>query len=308
MAALSRPDRINLIERDNHEISLTKQAELLNISRSGLYYRKIINPENIKIRHAIDEIFTKHPFFGSRRMKDELENYQIFICRDKTRSHMRQMGLETIYPRKKLNLSQPDAERKIYPYLLRNMEISRPNQVWGTDITYVRMERGFCYLAAIMDWFSRFVIAWRISLNLEIDFCLENLKSALETAVPEIHNSDQGSQFTSPRYTDILKDKGVNISMDGRGRCMDNIFTERFWRTLKYEEVYLKSYGDDNEARENINRYIKWYNYERKHSSLGKRTPAEIYFGEMPKNQNKNDQDYLKINLPIPSNIFKITV
>lgn len=305
MAAWDRPERMNLIERGNDEISLTKQSELLNLSRSGLYYQPIINPEDVRIRNAIDEIFTEHPFFGSRRIKDELENYQIFICRDQTRNHMRQMGLETIYPRKRLNLSQPDAQHKIYPYLLRGIEIDRPNQVWGTDITYVRMENGFCYLVAIMDWFSRFIVAWEISANLEIDFCLSNLSSALETAVPDIHNSDQGSQFTSPRYADILKSKGINISMDGRGRYLDNIFTERFWRTLKYEEVYLKSYGDIREAKENIGRYIKWYNYDRKHSSLGKRTPAEIYRRNKVEKLNTN---ILKINLPIPSDIFKMTV
>lgn len=294
-----------MIERDNNDISLTKQAELLNLSRSSLYYRPIINPEDVKIRNAIDEIFTRHPFFGSRRIKDELESYRIFIGRDQTRNHMRQMGLETIYPRKKLNLSQPDDQNKIYPYLLRNFEISRPNQVWGTDITYIKMNSGFCYLVAIMDWFSRFIVAWEISASLEIDFCLRNLRSGLETAVPEIHNSDQGSQFTGHQYTDILKDKGINISMDGRGRCMDNIFTERFWRTLKYEEVYLKSYGNIDEAKENINRYIKWYNDERKHSSLGKRTPVEVYWGNEFQKSNEN---ILKINLPILSDIFKITV
>lgn len=296
---------MNLIERGNNDISLTKQAELLNLSRSSLYYRQTVNPEDVKIRHTIDEIFTEHPFFGSRRIKDELENHQIFICRDKTRNHMRQMGLEAIYPRRKLNLSHPDAHHKIYPYLLRGLEISRPNQVWGTDITYVRLADGFCYLVAIIDWFSRFVVAWEISPSLEIDFCLENLRSALETAVPEIHNSDQGSQFTSHQYTGILKDNRINISMDGRGRCMDNIFTERFWRTLKYEEVYLKSYDGIGEAKENINRYIKWYNDGRRHSSLGKRTPAEVYWGNEFKKSNENS---LKINLPILSDIFKITV
>lgn len=285
------------MDREHREISLTKQAELLNISRSSLYYRPTINPEDVKIRHAIDEIFTEHPFFGSRRIKDE--------CRDKTRNHMRQMGLEAIYPRKKLNLSHPDTHHRIYPYLLRGLEISPSNQVWGTDITYIRLNNGFCYLAAIMDWFSRFIAAWELSSNLEIDFCLKNLGSALKTAAPEIHNSDQGSQFTSPQYADILKDRGVNISMDGRGRCMDNIFTERFRRTLKYEEVYLKSYSGIDEAKENINRYIKWYNDERRHSSLGKRTPAEVYWGNEFKKSNENS---LKINLPMLSDIFKITV
>ena len=305
MADLDRPERMSLLDRGHREVSLTKQAMLLNVSRSGLYYRPTVNPEDVKIRHAIDEIFTRHPFFGSRRIKDELENYQIFICRDQTRNHMRRMGLEAVYPRKKLNLSQPDGQHKIYPYLLRGLEIDRPNQVWGTDITYIKMDNGFCYLAAIMDWFSRFIVAWEISTSLEINFCLKNLKSGLKIAIPEILNSDQGSQFTSAQYTDILKDKGVNISMDGRGRCMDNIFTERFWRTLKYEEVYLKSYGNIDEAEENINRYIKWYNWERKHSSLNKRTPAEIYFGKEFKKENDVS---LKINLPTLSDIFKITV
>ena len=305
MADLDRPERMSLLDRDQREVSLTKQAELLNLSRSGLYYRPAVDPEDVRIRNAIDEIFTRHPFFGSRRIKDELENYQIFICRDQTRNHMRRMGLEAVYPRKKLNLSQPDRQHRIYPYLLKGLEIDRSNQVWGTDITYIRLNNGFCYLTAIMDWFSRFIVAWEISTSLEIDFCLKNLKSGLETAIPEIHNSDQGSQFTSAQYLDILKDKGVNISMDGLGRCMDNIFTERFWRTLKYEEVYLKSYGGIDEARENINRYIKWYNDERRHSSLGKRPPAEVYFENEFKKVNEAS---LKINLPTLSDIFKITV
>lgn len=295
-------------DRDNDKVSLTKQAELLGISRSSLYYEPIINPEDVKIRNAIDEIYTAHPFYGSRRIRDDLKDYRIFICRDQVRRHMKQMGLEAVYPKKKLNLSRPDDQHKIYPYLLRGLEISRPNQVWGTDITYIRLENGFCYLAALMDWFSRFIVAWRLSPTLEIDFCLENLKEGLDLAIPEIHNSDQGSHFTSPRYVDILKEKEIKISMDGRGRCLDNIFTERFWRTLKYEEVYLKSYGDFREAKESIGRYIQWYNYSRKHSSLGKLTPAEVYRGKQTKSSNKIDSDYLKINLPIPSDILKITV
>lgn len=299
---------MNLTERSDCEISLTKQAELLDISRSNLYYRPIINPGDVKIRNAIDKIFTKHPFFGSRRIKDELEDYQIFICRDKTRRHMKEMGLEAVYPRKRLNLSRPDSQNEIYPYLLRSLKISHPDQVWGTDITYIRLNNGFCYLVAIMDWFSRFIVSWEISESLEIDFCLRNLNSALEMAVPEIHNSDQGVQFTSRKYINILKEKGINISMDGRGRCMDNIFTERFWRTLKYEEVYLKSYDSIKEVKESIKNYIKWYNYERKHSSLDKRTPAEVYEKKEMKKLNENMSKINKFNLPIPSDILKIVV
>lgn len=192
---------------------------------------------------------------------------------------MRAMGLEAIYPKEKKDTSISDTAHRKYPYLLAGLAIVRPNQVWGTDITYIRLEHGFCYLVALLDWYSRYVVAWKLSETLEIDFCLENLTEALGYAVPEIHNSDQGSHFTSPRYTDLLTAQNIQISMDGRGRCMDNIFTERLWRTIKYEDVYLKEYRTIAEALAGIAAYLHYYNHERKHSALDYHTPAEVYQG-----------------------------
>lgn len=288
---MSHREKTALIERADSVLSLTRQAELLGVSRSGLYYTPIINPEDIRIRRAIDEIFTKHPILGSRRIGVALRDYEIYICRDQVRYHMRAMGLEAIYPKKRLNVSAADASHRRYPYLLANMAIVRPNHVWGTDITYIRLAHGFCYLVALLDWYSRYVVSWKLSPTLEIEFCLENLADALTHAVPEIHNSDQGSHFTSPRYTDLLMSDHVQISMDGRGRCMDNIFTERLWRTIKYEDVYLKDYRTFAEAQTGIGAYLHWYNHQRRHSALGYRTPAEVYQGASANpimNQSKN--------------------
>lgn len=229
--------------------------------------------------HAIDEIFTKYPFYGSRRIKYELaKTYEFRINRKHVTRLMRLMGLETIYPKGSKNTSIADATHKKYPYLLKEIIADHPNHVWGTDITYVRLESGWAYLVALLDWFSRYVIAWELSPNLEIEFCLQNLERALTVTTPDIHNSDQGSHFTSPRYTGLLTAKDVQISMDGRGRCMDNIFTERLWRTVKYENIYLKSYRGLIEAKQGLTEYFTFYNQTRPHQSLDNRTPAEIYF------------------------------
>lgn len=229
--------------------------------------------------HAIDEIFTACPFYGSRRMVVELARANaMHVCRDHVRRLMRAMGLATVYPKKHRG-SEPNEAHAKYPYLLKNFTITSPNQVWGTDITYIRLAKGFCYLVALIDWFSRYVVAWKLSETLHIDFCLDNLTQALRHATPAIHNSDQGSHFTSPQYTDILHGKNIMISMDGRGRCMDNIFTERLWRTVKYEDVYLKSYTTTDEAREGLQRYFPFYNTRRPHQSLNYRTPEEVYRG-----------------------------
>ena len=227
---------------------------------------------------CIDRIYTKHPFFGSRKIRMALEDEDIHICRDHVRRLMRMMGIEAIYPKKYRGLSDPDAQHKKYPYLLRGVNAQYPNHIWGTDITYVRLESGWAYLVALLDWFSRYVIAWQLSPNLEIEFCIENLTKGLQTGIPAIHNSDQGSHFTSPRYTDLLTQKDIQISMDGRGRCMDNIFTERLWRTVKYEDIFLKSYRNLEEARSGLTEYFTFYNTERRHQSLEYRTPAGIYF------------------------------
>jgi len=225
---------------------------------------------------AIDKIYTKYPFYGSRRIRYALQDdYRIYIGREHVQRLMRDMGIEAIYPKRKTSIS--DKEHLKYPYLLKNLNIIRPNQVWGTDITYVRLEKGWAYLTAIMDWFSRYALSWKLSPTMETDFCMEALEEALITAMPEIHNSDQGSQFTSENYLNILKDNQIKISMDGKGRCMDNIFTERLWRTVKYENIYIKSYGGIPEAKEGLKEYFSFYNQKRRHQSLDYQTPEKIY-------------------------------
>ena len=228
--------------------------------------------------NAIDEIFTKCPFYGSRRIRQDLKDEGICICREHVQRLMRLMGLEAIYPKKRTTMPHP--EHKKYPYLLRGIPIIRPNHVWGTDITYVKLECGFCYLVCHLDWFSRYVIAWELSTSLDSSFCIDSLTRALKAAIPEFHNSDQGVQFTSKEYTDILLSNNIRISMDGRGRCMDNIFTERLWRTVKYEDIFLRSYRNIDEARKGLTAYFSFYNTARKHQSLDYRTPADVYFGK----------------------------
>lgn len=227
--------------------------------------------------NLIDEIYTRYPFFGSRSIRKWLRIYhQTAIGREKTQRLMRLMGLEAIYPKKKTSFS--NKENKVYPYLLRGLTIDQPNQVWSTDITYVRLERGWAYLIAIMDWFSRYVVAWQLSESLEIDFCLETLNRALNKNKPEIFNSDQDARFTSIQFTSILENKQIKISMDSKGRYLDNIFTERLWRTVKYENIYLKHYQNTKEAREGLTEYFDFYNNTRFHSSLNDLTPAQAYF------------------------------
>jgi len=279
---LSSHEKLSLIEKNNVEINLTRQAELLDISRSGIYYRPIIDPREIQIKNAIDEIYTACPFYGSRKIKRELESHDIKISRGYVQNLMREMGLQAIYPRKRLNLSQGDKQHKKYPYLLKNLEIVHNNQVWSTDITYVRLKSGFAYLTVIFDWYSRYVISWKLSATLENEFCVQALKEALEKAQPEIHNSDQGVQYTAENYIAVLEEKEIQISMDGRGRCMDNIFTERLWRTVKYENIYLYDYQNIEEARIGLTEYFQFYNHRRIHQSLDYLTPAQIY---LPNNQ-----------------------
>lgn len=257
-------------------MSLTRQTELLDISRASLYYLPRPREKDIRIMHALDALYTDHPFLGSRRMRGALkDDYEIIICREHIQRLMRLMGIEAIYP--KQHTSTPAEGHRLYPYLLRNLAITRPNQVWGTDITYLKMEHGFCYLTAILDWFSRAVLSWEVSERMSASFCTTSLRSALARAIPEIHNSDQGAQFTAQEYTGILDARGVAISMDGRGRCMDNIFTERLWRTVKYENVYLKNYRTVDEAREGLSAYFTFYNEKRRHQSLKYKTPAQVY-------------------------------
>lgn len=259
-------------------MSIRRQCELLGISRSVLYYTpRGPNGSDLVAMRLIDEQYTRTPFYGVERMTAWLQRTGIVIGHNRVRRLMRLMGLEAIYPKPRLSLPGDDNSRK-YPYLLRGLKIERPNQVWATDITYVRLWQGFVYLVAIMDWYSRYVLSWALSTTLDVDFCLEALREALAIARPEIFNTDQGSQFTSGAFTGVLEDAGVAISMDGKGRVFDNIFVERLWRTVKYEEIYLKDYQDVDESRRGIGVYFRFYNQERLHQALGYRTPAEVYF------------------------------
>ena len=267
------------MDRGHADLSVRRQCELLGVNRSGLYYESAgESEENLRYMRLIDEQYTKTPFYGSRKMTKWLVNEGYPVNRKRISRLMEEMGIEAVYPKPKL--SQPGEGHKIYPYLLRGTTVERVNQVWSTDITYIRMAQGFVYLVAVMDWFSRYVLSWSVSLTMEIDFCMEALRSALRRGRPEIFNSDQGSQFTSEKFTAELVAKEIAISMDGRGRCMDNIFIERLWRSLKYEEVYLKDYESVTEARTGIERYFRFYNQERIHQSLDYRTPAAIYLAK----------------------------
>jgi putative transposase len=251
---------------------------LLGLNRSGLYYRPAgESQENLMLMRLIDQEYTRRPFYGSRRMTAWLLEQGHGVNRKRVARLMEVMGIEAVYPKPKL--SQPGERHKIYPYLLEGLEVTRVNQVWSTDITYIRMAGGFVYLVAVMDWYSRFVLSWALSLTMELDFCLEALRRALRRGRPEIFNSDQGSQFTSEKFTGELQARGIAVSMDGRGRCLDNIFIERLWRSLKYEEVYLRDYVLVPEARTGISNWFRFYNHERPHQSLGYRTPARLYLG-----------------------------
>jgi putative transposase len=251
---------------------------LLGANRSGLYYEPVgESEENLTLMRLLDQQYTRTPFYGGRKMVEWLDTQGFRVNRKRVSRLMDLMGIEAVYPKPKL--SQPGDGHKVYPYLLRGVEVCRVNQVWSTDITYIRMAQGFVYLVAVMDWFSRYVLSWRLSLTMELDFCVEALKCALRRGRPEIFNSDQGSQFTSEKFTGELAEREIAISMDGRGRCMDNIFIERLWRSLKYEEVYLKDYETVAEARTGIEKYFRFYNQERLHQSLEYRTPAAVWLG-----------------------------
>lgn len=258
-------------------LSVRRQCELLGLNRSSFYYKPGIESEyNMLLMKEIDEQYTKLPFYGSRRMVLALHQSGHDVNRKRVQRLMRILGIQAIYPKPKLSEKHP--EHRIYPYLLRGLPIIQPNQVWCADITYIRMLRGFFYLIAIMDWYSRYVLSWRLSNTLDTSFCLEALEDALSNyPAPEIFNSDQGSQFTSECFTERLLEQGIRISMDGRGRVFDNIFIERLWRTLKYEEVYLHDYVDGIEAVDRIGWYWRFYNNERPHQALGNKTPLEVY-------------------------------
>ena len=257
---------------------MRRQCELLGVNRSGLYYEPVgESQENLLLMRLLDEQYTRTPFYGSRRMMEWLAAEGHEVNRKRVSRLMQLLGIEAVYPKPKL--SQPWEGHRIYPYLLRGITVERVNQVWSTDITYIRMAQGFLYLVAVIDWFSRFVLSWSLSLTMEMDVCLKALDRALRRGRPEIFNSDQGSQFTSQKFTGKLEASKIAVSMDGRGRCFDNIFVERLWRSLKYEEVYLKDYASVAEARAGIAGYFQFYNHERLHQSLDYRTPAAIYLG-----------------------------
>ena len=273
---MSRPQRRAMIDRGRRKLSLTRQCALLSISRSSLYYQPTeASAQDLELMALMDRQYLKTPYYGSRRMTVCLRTQGHPVNRKRVRRLMGLMGLEAIYRRP--NTSKPAPGHKVYPYMLRGLEISRVNQVWATDITYIPMPRGFLYLVAIMDWHSRYVLAWRLSNTLEVDFCLEALEEALSQGKPEIFNTDQGSQFTSEAFTGRLLAQGIQVSMDGRGRCMDNVFVERLWRSIKYEEVYLKAYQNGSEARRGIGAYLALYNRERPHQALGYQTPGQVF-------------------------------
>jgi putative transposase len=271
-----------MIDR-THELPLTRQARVLKLSRSGLYYRpRPVSAADLAVMRRIDKLHLDHPFAGSRMLRDLLNAEGVKIGREHVRTLMKRMGIEALYRRP--NTSKPAPGHKIYPYLLRDISVDRPNQVWATDITYIQMARGFVYLVVVLDWFSRRVLSWRVSITLEVDFCLEAVEEALaKYGKPEIFNSDQGSQFTSNDFTGLLLKHGIQISMDGKGAWRDNVFVERLWRSVKYEEVYLKAYDTVSEARASLGRYIEgFYNRKRPHSSLDRMTPDQAYFQSPP--------------------------
>lgn len=261
-----------LLEKDHRELSLKVQAELLGISYSSLFYKPA--PRELAIKHRIDELYTAHPYYGSRKIAVILQP-ELGVSRPTIQAYMREMGIFAIVPGP--HTSQPAPEHQIYPYLLRNVTAEHPNHIWGIDITYIRLAHGWLYLTAVLDWYSRYLLSWTLSQSLEMDFVLTAVDNALLQATPDIWNSDQGSHFTSPRYLARLQNANIQISMDGRGRARDNIFTERLWRTIKYEEVYLHDYASPKEAYHQLANYIRFYNFERPHQALAYLTPAQLY-------------------------------
>ena len=265
-----------LIESGHPALSVRRQCELLGLCRSSLYYEPATETaENLRLMRRIDQEYTAHPFLGSRRLTQWLIGQGEAVNRKRVVRLMRLMGLEAIYPKPKL--SAAGRGHRIYPYLLRNVSIERPDQVWSTDITYVPLACGFMYLAAILDWFSRYVLAWRLSNTLDGSFCLEMLDEALSRGRPEVFNTDQGVQFTAQAWTGRLESAGVAVSMDGRGRCLDNVFVERLWRSVKYEDLYLWRYETVPQLQQGLGRYFPYYNEERRHQALDYRTPAQVY-------------------------------
>jgi putative transposase len=274
---MNRSDRLALVDHDDPALPVVAQCRLLKVARSTLYYRPVpVSADDLAVMRRIDELHLAWPFYGSRRMAAVLRREGWAVNRKRAKRLMRVMAIEAIY--QKPNTSKGHPGHKVYPYLLRGLTVDRPHQVWCADITYIPMAKGFVYLVAVMDWFSRRVLSWRLSITMETDFCVEALREATETyGPPEIFNTDQGVQFTSAAFVDELASRGVRISMDGKGRYLDNIFIERLWRSLKYEDVYIKAYGSVAEARRSLGEWLAFYNDVRPHQSLGYRTPREIF-------------------------------
>jgi putative transposase len=271
-----------LIDPHHEQLSLARQCELLGLPRSSWYYQpRAVSDEHLTLLRLLDEQYTRCPFYGVRRMTAWLRKQGYRVNPKRVARLMRVLGIAAIYP--KPHLSIPGDGHEIYPYLLRDVAVERRDQVWSTDITYIRLAQGFVYLVAVLDWFSRYVLAWELSVTMDVGFCIDALERALQTgARPEIFNSDQGAQFTSREFTGRLRAADVRISMDGRGRALDNVFVERLWRTVKYEEVYLKDYGSVPSARANLEAYFRFYNEERLHQALDYQTPAAVYAAERP--------------------------
>jgi len=266
------------VELEHPEIPIYRQCELLGLSRSSFYYKPVgISEYNLLLMDMIDRKYTEHPFYGILRMTAWFHDEGHQVNHKRVQRLMQLMGLKAIYPKPRLSKGECVSEK--YPYLLRGLVIQKPNQVWGTDITYIKLRQGFIYLVAVMDWFSRYVLSWEVSNSLDTFFCMSALERALVRNTPEIFNSDQGSQFTSEAFTSRLKAAGIRISWDGRGRVWDNIFIERLWRSVKYEEVYLKDYANVTEAIGGIDSYFRFYNTQRHHQALGYRTPEQVFFG-----------------------------
>ena len=268
-----------MIDHDSKDFSVREQCRILGINRSGLYYEaRLLTEETLKIMRLLDEEHTRHPFYGVPKMTEFLRRKGYRVGRDRVRTLLRSMGLEAVYPKPKTSIKAKD--HKIYPYLLKDVEVIRPNQVWSADITYIRLEEGFVYLVAIVDWYSRYLISWRVSNTMDTNFCVEALEEALKYARPEIFNTDQGSQFTSMAFTGILEKNGISISMDAKGRVFDNIFIERLWRTVKYENIYIKGYKTIPDLKTGLIEYFDFYNGERYHQNLDYKTPWEVYIGK----------------------------
>jgi putative transposase len=277
---MNRAARVAMVDCGRADLSVRRQCALLGLARSGIY-RQPAPPdlEELALMRWIDEQYLATPFYGSRRMTAELRKAGRRVNRKRVQRLMRLMGLEALGPKPKT--SYPSAQHRVYPYLLRDLAIDRPNQVWAADITYIPMARGFLYLVVVMDWHSRYVLAWRLSNTMDTSFCLDALEDALRKGCPEMFNTDQGAQFTSAAFTDKLEAAGVRISMDGRGRWLDNVFVERLWRSLKYEEIHLKAYANGLEARSGIGRWFRFYNERRPHQALGYKTPASAWAAEV---------------------------